>query len=68
MQPFTSRQFNQIVKTELEITLGLKYCHDLPSENGGWMRGWKGLAVVEVGEVQNRENRSVQFEVQMLEA
>ena len=29
-------------------------------ENGGWMRGWKGLAVVEVGEVQNAKNASVE--------
>ncbi|MEI8287905.1 MAG: phage/plasmid primase, P4 family [Verrucomicrobiota bacterium] len=63
LQPFSSRQFNQIAKTELEIELGLKYRHDLPSENGGWMRGWKGLAMVEAGEVQNAKNASVESEV-----
>ena len=66
LQPFSSKQFNQIVKAELEIKLGLKYRHDLPSENGGWMRGWKGLAVVEVGEVQNAKNVSAESEVQVI--
>ena len=36
-------------------------------ENGGWIRGWKGLAMVEIGEVQNAKNASVESELQVLE-
>jgi len=60
LQPFTSRQFTQNVRTELEITLGLKYRHDLKNENGGMMRGWKGLALIETDEVQNVKKASVE--------
>lgn len=59
LQPFASREFNQIVKTELEINLGLKYRHDLPHD-GRWMRGWKGLALVETNEVANVKTVSVE--------
>ena len=38
LQPFASKEFNQIVKTELEINLGLKYRHDLQAEIR-WMTG-----------------------------
>jgi len=44
--PFSSKEFNQIAKTEIETGLGLRYRHDLGG-TGGCVRGWKGLAVVE---------------------
>ena len=59
LQPFASREFNQIVKTELEVNLGLKYRHDLQDEIR-WMRGWKGLALVERDEVANVKNESAE--------
>jgi hypothetical protein len=39
--------FSQIVKQEIEITLGLKLGHDLLGENGKPRRAWKGIALVE---------------------
>jgi putative DNA primase/helicase len=63
LQPFTSRQFTQNVRNELEIIMGLKYRHDLKNENGGVMRGWKGLAPVVISEVENAKNASVESEV-----
>jgi len=33
--------------------MGLKYRHDLESERGKAMRGWKGLALVEVERAEN---------------
>lgn len=56
--PFASKQFHQIVKPELEIGLGLKYRHDLASEQGKARRGWKGLALVERTVAENLENGS----------
>ena len=44
--PFTSREFNQIAKSEIETSLGLRYRHDVGG-SGGCVRGWKGLALVE---------------------
>jgi P4 family phage/plasmid primase-like protien len=44
--PFSSKEFNQIAKIEIETCLGLRYRHDLDGA-GGCVRGWKGLALVE---------------------
>ena len=55
-KPFASKQFHKIVKAEVEINLGLKYRHDLEGLNGKAMRGWKGLALVESGNVEKAEN------------
>jgi hypothetical protein len=52
LQPFTSKQFSQIAKTEIETGLGLKLRHDLVGENGKAVRGWMGLALIELGEFQ----------------
>jgi len=52
LQPFTSKQFSQIAKTEIETGLGLKLRHDLVGENGKAVRGWMGLALIELGEDQ----------------
>lgn len=49
-----------MVKAEIETRFGLKYRHDLSSENGGCMRGWKGLALIEVDDVADVQNQSVQ--------
>ena len=65
LQPFTSKQFNQIAKTELEITLGLKYRHDLPGDPGGTMRGWKGLGLIETDKSSDGKNASVASGEQM---
>jgi len=42
---FASKEFRQIVKTEVEIVMGLKYRRDLIGESGKAMRGWKHLGV-----------------------
>jgi phage/plasmid-associated DNA primase len=47
VRPFPSRPFTSTAKEEIEIGLGLKYRHDLASENGKARRGWRGLALVE---------------------
>ena len=52
LEPFTSKQFSQIVKQEIAVKLGLKYRHDLPGL-GGCVRGWKNLAVIEPSTVKN---------------
>jgi hypothetical protein len=56
--PFASKQFTQTAKAEIEIGLGLRYRHDLTTEQGGWMRRWKGLALVEAGGVGTVKNES----------
>jgi hypothetical protein len=58
LQPFNSRDFGQTAKSAIEMGIGLKYRHDLASETGGVMSGWKGLAWVEVGDSGNVENTS----------
>jgi len=58
--PFASKQFHKIVKSEVEIRFGLRYRHDLVAENGKAMRGWKNLALVESGEIENAKNASVE--------
>ena len=52
--PFSSKEFSQIAKQEIEVGFGLRYRHDLVA-GGGCMRGWRGL---EVREVENASNKS----------
>jgi len=52
------QEFTQTAKLEIEIGLGLKYRHDLEGGQGKAMRGWKGLALDEVGEAERVENGS----------
>ena len=47
LQPFNSKQFSQTARNEIEMGLGLRLSHDLASESGGCMRGWRGLALAE---------------------
>jgi P4 family phage/plasmid primase-like protien len=44
---FPSKEFHKMAKNELELRFGLRYRHDLESGNGGVIRGWKGLALLE---------------------
>ena len=52
LQPFNNREFGQTAKSAIEMNMGLKYRHDLATENGGVMRGWKHLAMVDDSEVE----------------
>ena len=45
--PFAGQYFNQMAKDEIEITLGLRYRHDLKTGDGTAVRGWKNLALIE---------------------
>jgi P4 family phage/plasmid primase-like protien len=56
--PFSYKAFGQVIKPEIEMGFGLKYRHDLPSEGGGVMRGWKGLALEEAEDAQNASKES----------
>jgi len=58
VRPFASRPFTVAAKEEIEIGLGLKYRHDLEGLNGKAMRGWKGLVLVEAGEVEKGSCKS----------
>lgn len=58
LQSFTTKEFTQIAKTEIEMAHGLKYRHDLKGGTEGWMRGWKGLALVEAGETTDVKSES----------
>ena len=58
VRPFASRPFTVAAKEEIEIGLGLKYRHDLKGARGKAMRGWKGLALVEAGCVDEAETGS----------
>jgi hypothetical protein len=40
------------------IGLGLKYRHDLEGARGKAMRGWKELALIEAGKIENGQNES----------
>lgn len=46
LAPFSSKEFSKTAKTEIEISFGLKCRHDLAIEDGGVMRGWKGLGLI----------------------
>ena len=59
LRPFPSKMFSRVAKEAIEITLGLKYRHDLPGENGKPKRGWRGLALVEKPDLENVKNASV---------
>ena len=52
LQPFNSKQFSQTARQEIERGLGLRLRHDMRAENGGVMRGWKGLALVDDSDVE----------------
>ena len=52
MAPFAGTAFNQMAKDEIEITLGLRYRHDLKSEDGTAVRGWKNLTLVKAEAAQ----------------
>ena len=58
LQPFNSKQFSQTSRHEIEMGLGLRLRHDLETEGGGCMRGWRGLGLVEALEVQEVEKAS----------
>jgi P4 family phage/plasmid primase-like protien len=58
VRPFASRPFTFEAKEEIEIGLGLKYRHDLASDNGKTKRGWKGLAILERTVAERLENKS----------
>jgi P4 family phage/plasmid primase-like protien len=55
--PFAGQYFNQMAKDEIEITLGLRYRHDLKTEDGTMVRGWKNLALAK-SETLEAENAS----------
>lgn len=46
VRPFTSREFMEQTKDEIEITFGLRPRHDLDAGDGKAKRGWSGLQVV----------------------
>ncbi len=46
LRSFPSKPFSKLAKEEIETTIGLKYRHDLASENGKARRGWRGLGLV----------------------
>jgi hypothetical protein len=46
LHPFTTREFMQIAKQEIEVGFGVNPRHDLLGENGKARRGWSGLGVV----------------------
>jgi P4 family phage/plasmid primase-like protien len=58
LAPFSSKQFSQVAKAEIEIGFGLKCRHDLVSDGGGVMRGWKGLAMGEPAVDKNASKES----------
>jgi hypothetical protein len=58
VRPDASKQFTQTAKLEIEIGLGLKYRYDLGSGNGGAMRGWKELVILENTVAENLTNAS----------
>jgi len=51
LPPFAYKQFSRTARTEIETGLGLKYRHDMIGLNGKAGRGWKGLALVEEGDI-----------------
>jgi putative DNA primase/helicase len=55
--PFAGQYFNQMAKDEIEITLGLRYRHDLKTREGTATRGWKNLKLIKTG-ATNDENSS----------
>ena len=62
LRPFPSKAFNKLAKEEIEVTIGLKYRHDLEGENGKAKRGWRGVGILErtvPGELENRSCGSV---------
>ena len=58
LRSFPSTPFSRIAKEEIEITWGLKLRHDLPGDNGKTRRGWKGLGLVERGDLQKAKSES----------
>ena len=62
LRPFSSKAFNKLAKEEIEVTIGLKYRHDLEGENGKAKRGWRGVGILErtvPGKLENRSSGSV---------
>jgi hypothetical protein len=57
LRSFPSKPFSRIAKEEIEITWGLTLRHDLPGDNGKPRMGWKGLGLVERGDLQKRKVR-----------
>jgi phage/plasmid-associated DNA primase len=49
--PFASQAFTQMVRDEVEVSLGLKYRHDLADGHSNCMRGWKGLGLIKSGQI-----------------
>jgi hypothetical protein len=56
LRPFTSKAFMKIAKEEVEVGFGMRPRHDLTGENGKARRGWAGLAMKTI---ENVENQSV---------
>ena len=62
LRPFPSKAFNKLAKEEIEVTIGLKYRHNLEGDNGKAKRGWRGVGILErtvPGELENRSSGSV---------
>ncbi len=57
LTPFAGRFFSQIAKDEIEMTLGLRFRHDLKSKDGTAIRGWRHLGFVKPT-TENVETRS----------
>jgi hypothetical protein len=55
-RPFTSKAFMKIAKEEVEVGFGMRPRHDLTGGNGKARRGWSGLALKTI---ENVENQSV---------
>lgn len=51
------KEFSQAMRMEIETGFGLRFRHDLKSEDGQTRRGWKGLAVMDA-KMEKVENRS----------
>src|ERR1035441_7018957 len=58
LRPFPSKAFKKLAKEEIEVTIGLKYRHDLEGGNGKAKRGWRGVGILERTVPGKLENRS----------
>ncbi len=67
VRPFSASDFTSMSRTAIEIGLGLYCRHDLASPDGGIMRGWKGLAVLE-NEQTGSEKSEVRVQSEVLAA
>jgi P4 family phage/plasmid primase-like protien len=56
--PSASQAFTQMVRDEIEVSLGLKYRHDLVDGCSKCMRGWKGLEIIASGNSKNTAGTS----------